>query len=276
LFPRSRGARSLRPRMMLARSKAASFALIVVVLACAGAALDYVVAPAWTAARARQPALRLDSSVAAAGQGVTLALLGGFRALVADAVWIRMYVLWERRDLPGTQSLIQLASAIDPRPLYFWVNGARILANDLAAWRVEAAGGYETVGPAVEARVNREQGSVGIAHLAAAMAYHPASPELWIERANIELHRMRDLEAAAESYGRAWEQPRAPYYAARLHAEMLRRAGRKQEALAFLVQLHPSLPSDDDGAARETVLERIRELERELGVPAEKRYRPAP
>src|SRR5688572_11159098 len=122
--------------MMLLRSKAASFALIATVLACAGAALDYVVAPTWTAARARQPALRLDSSVAAAGQGVTLALLGGFRALVADVVWIRMYVLWERRDLPGTQSLIQLASAIDPRPVYFWVNGARILANDLAAWRV--------------------------------------------------------------------------------------------------------------------------------------------
>jgi hypothetical protein len=262
--------------MMLGNSKAASSAVIIAVLASAGAALDRVAAPAWTAARARQPALRLDSSVAAAGQGVTLALLGGFRALVADAVWIRMYVLWERRDLPGTQSLIQLVTAIDPRPVYFWINGARILANDLAAWRVEAAGGYESVGPAVESRVNREQGRVGIAHLEAAMAHHPARAELWIERANIELHRMRDVEAAAESYRRAWEQPRAPYYAARLHAEMLRRAGRKEAALTFLVQLHPTLPPGDDGAARETVLERIRELERELSVPAEKAYRPAP
>jgi tetratricopeptide (TPR) repeat protein len=257
-------------------SKAVSFAVVAVVLAAAGATLDWFAAPAWSATRIRQPALRLDSRVAAAGQGVTLALLGGFRALVADAVWIRMYVLWERRDLTGTQSLIQLVTAIDPRPIYFWINGARILAHDLSAWRLEAAGGYDTAGPAVEARLNREQGSLALSHLDAAMAFHPASAELWIERANIQLHRMRDLEGAAESYRRAWEQPRAPYYAARLHAEMLRRAGRKAEALDFLVQLHPSLPPDDDGAARDAVLQRIRELEHELGISAAKAYRPPP
>ncbi|MGH7959508.1 MAG: tetratricopeptide repeat protein [Opitutaceae bacterium] len=258
------------------RSRLLFHLVLAVVLASAGAALDRVAAPAWSATRERQPALRLDSSMAAAGQGVTLALLGGFRALVADAIWIRMYVLWERRDPAGTQSLIQLVTAIDPRPVYFWVNGARILANDLAAWRVEASGGYEAAGPATEARFNREQGSLALAHLDSAMAFHPESAELWIERANIQLHRMRDLEAAAESYRRAWEQPRAPYYAARLHAEMLRRAGRKAEALRFLIILHPSLPAGDEGAARETVLERIRELERALGVPAAKVYQPEP
>jgi hypothetical protein len=262
--------------MKATSSRALSLAVVAAVLGLAGAALDWMVAPAWAAARARQPALRLNPSMAAAGQGVTLALLGGFRALVADALWIRMYVLWERRDLPGTQSLIQLVTAVDPRPTYFWINGARILANDLAAWRIEGAGGYDAIGPATEARLNREQASVALAFLEAAMAFHPASAELWIERANIQLHRMRDPGAAAESYGRAWEQPRAPYYAARLHAEMLRRAGRKAEALEFLVRLHPSLPPNDDGAARETVLERIRELERELNVPKAKTYEAPP
>jgi tetratricopeptide (TPR) repeat protein len=252
-----------------------SLVVILVVLAVAGTVLDFVAKPAWAAARARQPALRLDPSLAAAGQGVTLALLGGFRALVADAVWIRMYVIWERHDLPGTQSLIQLVTAIDPRPLYFWINGARILANDLAAWRVEAAGGYQAVGEAYEQRVNREQGSLALAHLEAAKTFHPQSADLWIEQANIQLHRIRDPAAAAESYRRAWEQPRAPYYAARLHAELLRRQGRKAEALEWLMKLHPTLPPGDDGAARDTVLERIRELERELNVPAASAYQPS-
>lgn len=245
-------------------------------LIAAGAALDRIVAPVWTAARARQPALRLDSSMAAAGQGVTLALLGGFRALVADAVWIRMYVLWERHDLPGTQSLIQLVTAIDPRPLYFWLNSARILAHDFSAWRIQAAGGYDAAGPAVEARVSQEQGTLALALLSEAATYHPASADLWIERANIELHRLRDLAAAAESYRRAWEQPRAPYYAARLHAELLRRQDRKAEALEWLVRLHPTLPPGDEGAARDTVLGRIRELEQELGIPAARIYQPPP
>lgn len=258
------------------KSKGYVLAVVVAGLALVGSVLDAVVAPAWRETRARQPALRLDSSVAAAGQGVTLALLGGFRALVADGAWVRMYAIWERHDLAATQSLVQLVTAIDPRPVYFWLNGARILAHDLAAWRIEGAGGHEAVGAAGELRISREQGARALRYIEEAMTYHPESADLWVERASIELMRMRDVGAAAESYRRAWEKPRAPYYVARLHAEMLRRAGRPGDALQWLVQLHPKLPPDDEGAARNVVLERIRDLERELKVPAERAYRPAP
>lgn len=249
--------------------------VVVAVLAGAGSLLERVAAPAWSAARERQPAMKLDSSMAAAGQGVTLALLGGFRALVADAAWIKMYALWETRDLPGVQTLIQLVSTVDPRPMYFWMNGARILAYDLPVWRVEAAGGFDTVTAPARERIGREQGLLALKHLDAAMTFHPASADLWIERANIELNKLRDLTAAAESYRRAWEQPRAPYYAARLHAELLRRQGRKSEALAWLVKLHPQLPADPDAARDDVVLQRIRELERDLGIAPEGAYRPA-
>jgi tetratricopeptide (TPR) repeat protein len=248
----------------------------IVGLALTGSILGRIVDPVWSAARARQPALQLDSSVAAAGQGTTLALLGGFRTLVADIAWLRMYTLWEKRDLAGVQSLLGIVTSIDPRPVYFWINGARIMAHDLAVWRTENAGGYEKIGADAEQRFNREQGTAALQHLDAAMKHHPASADLWMERASIELIRLRDLAAAAESYRRAWEQPRAPYYVARLHAEMLRRLGRKAEALAWLVKLHPTLPPNDDGAARDRVLERIRELERELGVESTKAYQPPP
>ena len=240
-----------------------------------GLLLGRLIAPVWAEARARQPALRLDSSLTAAGQGVTLALLGGFRALVADATWIRMFVAWEKRDLAGTQTFVQLVTAIDPRPAYFWINGARIIAHDLSTWRFEAAGG-DAAGAATEHRIDREQGAVALRHLDAALAFHPANPDLWIERASIQLTRMRDPAAAAESYRRAWEQPRAPFYAARLHAEMLRRAGRPAEALQWLVKLHPTLPADDPGSGRDVVLARIRDLERELGVPGDRAYREHP
>jgi hypothetical protein len=58
-----------------------------------------------------------------------------------------------------------------------------------------------------------------------------------------------------------------------MHAELLRRAGRPREALAWLVQLHPTLPADDEAAAAGTVLERIRQLEQELAIPEPFRYR---
>ncbi len=255
------------------RFRSLTLLVVVATLAAAGVVLGHVAAPAWSAARARQPALRLDSSLTAAGQGVTLALLGGFRALVADATWIRMYALWEKRDLPGTETLLKLVPAIDPRPVYFWLNGARILAYDLPVWRIERAGGYDAVLPEAQERIGREQGQRGVQHLEAAMRFHPASADIWIERANIELNRLRDVTAAAESYRRAWEQPRAPYYAARMHAELLRRSGRTREALAWLVQLHPALPAGEE-AGGTVVLGRIRELERALDVPAGQAYRP--
>ena len=164
-------------------------------------------------------------------------------------------------------------AAIDPRPVYFWLNGARILAYDFPVWRIQAAGGFDAVGATEQDAVCRQQGGVALRHLDAAMVFHPASADLWIERANIQLNRLKDLDGAAESYRRAWELPRAPYYAARMHAELLRRAGRKSEALAWLVKLHPTLPSDDEAAGAEIVLGRIRDLERDLKVSPEQAYR---
>ena len=255
------------------KSRFATLVVIVAVLALSGALLGRIVAPAWTAMRAKEPALRLNSSAAAAGQGMTLALLGGFRALVGDGAWIRMYSLWERRELPAVETLIRFVTAIDPRPVYFWLNGARIIGYDFAAWRIADAGG-ETVSPAMEQRIRREQAEQALSLLDTAARLHPQSADLWVERANIQLNALKDCAAAAESYLRAWETPNGPYYAARLYAEMLRRAGRKEEALAWLVRLHPTLPRNNEAAAADMVLERIRDLEHELGVSAAKAYRP--
>ncbi len=242
-------------------------------LALTGAVMRWIEAPLWAALRAEQPALRLDSAGAAAGQGVTLGLLGGFRAIVADFTWLRLHVIWEQRDLAATDTLLRLVTTIDPRPLYFWVNGARIMAFDMTAWRIAEAGGHDVVPEAHRDRIGTEQARLAIRLLEEAMAFHPASAALWIERANIELNRLHDTAAAAASYRTAWEQPGAPAYAARLHAELLRRLGRKAEALVWLTRLHPQLPPAEEGT--ELVLGRIRDLERELAVPVMQTYRPA-
>jgi hypothetical protein len=236
------------------------------VLAAGGTLLGRLIAPVWADARRTQPALQLDVSVAAAGQGVTLALLGGFRALVADLVWLRMYTLWETRDPAAVETLIRLVATIDPRPVYFWLNGSRILAYDVPTWRIEVAGGFERVPEPMQTRIAHEQAAQAIRHLEQGMRVHPQSAELWVERANIELNRLQDMAAAARSYRQAWEMPRGPFFAARLHGELLRRMGRKAEALAWLKELHPKLPPGDDAAAADVVLGRIRDLERELGV----------
>ncbi len=257
------------------KSRLATFLVIVVGLALTGWGLRGVESSLWMVVRAGQPGLRLDSSVVSAGQGVLLGVLGGVRSAVADGSWIRMSLAWEERDLAATESWLHLVAAVDPEPLYFWLNGARIMAYDLPEWRIDAAGGRGRVPMGVQQRIIREQAQRALAHLDEARKFHPASAALWIERANIELNQLGDLSAAAASYRRAWEQPNAPFFAARLHAELLRRLGKKQEALAWLVTLHPQLPAIDEAAGADLVLTRIRALERELGISAEHAYRPS-
>ena len=244
-------------------------------LVLTGIALHPLEAPVWAMIQAREPALRLSSGVEQMEQALVSGLLGGFRAAAADFAWLQAYGLAEERDLPATESMLRLVTVIDSRPLYFWLNGARIMAYDMPGWRIAAAGGYARVPVAAQERITHEQAVRALRHLDEAMKFHPASAALWIERANIELNRLGDTAGAAASYRRAWEQPNAPYYAPRLHAELLRRLGRKPAALAWLIKLHPQLPTENESAGAALVLTRIRVLERELGVPAGQAYRPA-
>ena len=270
--------------------------MVLLVLAATGWGLRALEAPAWRELRAREPALQLGALEGALGQGVTVGLLGGFRALLADMVWIRTNVVWEQRDLPATQTLIKLVTAVDPRPLYFWLNGSRMVAYDMPNWRIVAAGGYDQVPAAEQREIDEEQAQVALAYLESARGYHPAAAAIDIEIANVHLNRRKDVAAAAIAYRAAAEQPDAPYFVARIYAELLRRLDRKPDAYAWLCQLYPTLPKpDDEGAVRgptadhdhalerhamevelamaPVVLDRIRELEEELQIPLAQRFR---
>ncbi len=192
--------------------------------------------------------------------GSGLAVIGGFRAVVAGGCWLRANLAWERRDAVATRALLELTVRADGRPLYFWLNGARMLAHDVPEW------GLDTGAPAaVRERVKREHAEIALAWLDEAEREHGRSAALLIEKANIRLRALGDREGAARLFRMAAEQPGAPWHAARIHGELLRTLGRPAAALAWLRQILPGLPADDPAAQREVVEQRIRELERELG-----------
>jgi hypothetical protein len=207
------------------------------------------------------------------GAAALFGWLGGFRALAADFLWLRMYAGWEERDLPGTQTLIRAVVAVDPRPSYFWLNGARILAYDLPVWRIAAEGGYDAVKAERRQVIEAEQARLALRHLEAARRAQADPVALWIEQANIELNKLGDVAAAAASFRRAWESPGGPYFAARIYGELLKRQGQNAAAYAWLCDLHPKLPPDDEAADAPLVLARIRELERVLAISPAAVYR---
>jgi hypothetical protein len=191
------------------------------------------------------------------GSGGVLAVLGGLRGAVADGFWLRTNLAWERRDVAATTALLRLTVAADERQLYFWVNGARILAYDLPEWRADGAP------QALRQRLARDQARVALDFLEQGLRSHGPEAGLFIEMANIRLRALGDREGAARLFRLAAEQPGAPYYAARIHAELLRELGRPAEALAWLNQILPGLPATDPAARRDVVVARIRELEQE-------------
>lgn len=203
-------------------------------------------------------ALRVEQLTALAGQGGWPAVLGGLRWTVAGGFWLRANVAWERRDAGAMTALLELTVAADERPAYFWLNGARMLAYDVPEW-------LPAVAPAVVRRqVNEAQAQQALAFLEKGLRWHGVDADLYVEQATIHLRRRGDLESAARCYRLAAEQPGAPYYAARLHAELLVELGRPQDALTWLRQILPALPADDPAARRDVVLGRIRGLEQAL------------
>lgn len=260
----------------MTRSRSVQVLFVLLVLAAAGAVASRIGQGAWNVLKADMPALSAADIEIAAGEGVMVGLLGGFRAVMADFLWVRTNAVWEEQDLPKTQTLLRLVTTVDSRPLLFWINGARMIGYDMPVWRVDALA-RETgaaVPHVVQIEIAAEQARAALNLLERAREHHPDEPLLLLEMANLRQRKLGDLAGAAALYREASRMPGAPYYAARIHAEQLRQLGRFEEAYRWLVQVHRTLPRGDPQAMTDIVLGRIRDLEEQLGVPDSDRYRP--
>lgn len=228
--------------------------------ACAAAGLLWCGALAMRPIEGLVPSRPRDDSHVASGTGGVLRMVGGLRAAASGLLWLRANLAWERRDTAATTALVELTVATDERPLYFWLNGARMLAYDLPAWQLT-----EDQPVAVQRAIVRAGAEAALAFLERGRAIHPEAADLTVEMAIIRLRRLEDREGAAALFRRAAGQPGAPYCAARIHAELLRELGRPAEALAWLEQVLPGLPADDPAAGRDVVLARIKALEADCG-----------
>lgn len=250
-----------------------SICVVLLVLVVLGVVTRPIEAPAWQVVQARQPEMNLEAIEGALGQGLIVGVLGGFRAVMADFLWIRTNTIWERRDRVKLDAMIRLVTTLDPRPEFFWINGSRMIAYDVPNWRIREEGGYTDVPELRQQALDREQAEQAFAMLERAREFHPNNAKLYLEVGQIYLNRLKDNENAAKWFLLASQQADAPYFAARIYGELLRREGKNSEAYDFLKQLHQDLP-DDPYAQKPIILDRIRELEEELKIPVWQRFQP--
>lgn len=247
--------------------------MIVLVLLVLGFVTRPIEAPAWRVVKAGQPEMNLEAIEGALGQGLVVGVLGGFRAILADLLWIRTNTIWERRDRAKLDAMVRLVTTLDPRPEFFWINASRMVAYDVPNWRIREEGGHNVVPEARQKAIDLEQSEQAFDLIDEALEFHPDRARFYLEKAQIYLNRLKDDANAAEWFLKASRQEDAPYYAARIYAELLRKQGKDVEAYAYLKELHTELP-DVPFAQKGIILERIRELENTLQIPVWERFRP--
>ncbi|MGJ8639350.1 MAG: tetratricopeptide repeat protein [Opitutaceae bacterium] len=248
-------------------------AMTLLILLVLGVVMRPVESPAWEVVKAGQSELNLSEIEGSLGQGLVVGVLGGFRTIMADFVWIQINSVWQKKDRAKLDTMIRLVTTLDPRPDFFWTNSARMISYDVPNWRIEEEGGYDAVSDERAYALNVEQAEQAFKLLERAREFHPENPKLYLETAQIYLNRLKDLPNAAKWFLKASEMPNSPRYAARIYAELLRRQDKNREAYGYLVELHKSLPDDDPHAQKWTILERIRTLENTLKIPYLLRYK---
>jgi len=250
-----------------------SACIVLLVLLLLGVVTRPIEAPAWQVVKAGQPEMNLEAIEGALGQGLVVGVLGGFRAVMADFLWIRTNTIWERRDRVKLDAMVRLVTTLDPRPEFFWINGARMIAYDVPNWRIREEGGYDDVPESRQQALDLEQAEQAFVMLKRGIEFHPEAAKLYLEIGQIYLNRLKDIPNAAKWFLLASQQPDAPYFAARIYGELLRRQGLDAEAYDYLKQLHRDLPNEPY-AQKPIILDRIRELEGELKIPIWKRFQP--
>ena len=248
--------------------------LILFLLVLLGLLARPIEAPAWKAVKMGQPEMNLDALEGTLGQGLIIGVLGGFRAILADFLWIRTNTIWERKDRTKLDSMVRLVTTLDPRPDFFWINGSRMIAYDVPNWRIREEGGYSNVPEERQQAIDLEQSAQAFDLVDQALNFHPGNAKLYLEKAQIYLNRLKDDANAAKWFLEASQQDNAPYFAARIHAELLRKQGLDAEAYDFLKNLHTELPNTPY-AQKGIILERILDLEKTLKIPFRKRFMPS-
>jgi len=194
-----------------------------------------------------------------------VAAFSGFRAVVADLLFIQAHVAWEETEWGRVLLLFRQATTLQPRSVLFW---------DMAAWHmgwnasVAAMNDPSQPRPALRVKTQREYLSIARDFLERGIQNNPDRPQLYESLGRLYKEKYNDHLRASEYFAQAARLPGAPSYDKRFAAyELSYCEGREAEAYEALRRLY-------DLGERErlpTLITRLKVLEEKLSVPPEQR-----
>lgn len=198
------------------------------------------------------------------GQGITLAALGGYRNVAANFVWISMYGDWRYQLKAEVLEKMNLAVSLNSSSLYFWVDGSRIIANDMPVWQV-GEDFMETLFESADGiALRKKYGEQALLFLNQAPPRVSRQIPILVEKAVICWQRLDDLDRSLVYFKEAVETESVPNYVCRVYAEILVKNGQLEESYEYLKNHYASLADDDPTAMKSFVAHRLRELAADL------------
>jgi hypothetical protein len=199
------------------------------------------------------------------GQMGFLAALSGFRAVVADVLWIQAHSAWERTEWGRMKLLFEAVTSLQPRCLMFWD-----MASWHMAWNASVAALYDRNQPreALRIKAQREYFKLGEDFLLRGIQNNPDKGFLYEKLGAFYDQKMHDSCKAAEYFSKAATFPESLPYVKRLAAFRLAECpGREREAYEKLVALYKM----GEAERVPTLYTKLRELQEKLSVPEEQR-----
>lgn len=202
------------------------------------------------------------------GQAGFIGALSGFRALVADVIWLEAWTAWSRMEWVRLKVQLEAVTRLQPRCVLFWTSSAWHMTHNAAGAMVLDEGMSEVA----RRRAEREYQRFGESFLRRGLRYNEESPELWTALADLYANKFRDPEQAYALYLEASKRPGAFRFVERFaYFQLAKVRGREREAYENLRRLY----LEDEDNRKPTLLRELGRLERELKVPLQQRLVPA-
>ena len=194
------------------------------------------------------------------GQAGFIGALSGFRALVADMIWLEAWTAWSRREWVRLKVQLDSVTRLQPRCVLFWTSSAWHMTHNAAGAMLLDDGLSATA----QRRAEREYQRSGEDFLRRGLGYNPESPELWTALAELYANKYRQPEKAFEYYLEASHRPGAFRFVERFaYFQLAKVRGREREAYTNLRRLY----LEDEDNRKPTLIRELGRLESELGVP---------
>jgi hypothetical protein len=199
------------------------------------------------------------------GQVGFVAALSGFRAMLADFLFIQAQAAWERTEWGRVLLLFRQITALQPHVALFW---------DMAAWHMAWNASAAAINDpkqgrqALRIKAQREYFAIGKDFLERGIKNNPRNSKLYESLAMLYRDKYNDHARASEFFRKAADCPGAPSYDKRFSAYELSYCERwEPQAYIQLRRLY------DEGEQERlpTLIRRLKYLETKLNIPKDQR-----